>query len=100
MNHLLAAGMEVLNNASGDPNARGLNRMILERNLERLISERGMEVIAQLTQEMTPEQVERLLMQTKEKLDMMGDPSQQQHPANASGRSRNQLHHIGWVGSL
>ena len=43
-------------------------RQILEHNLERLISERGMEVIGQLTKEMSPQQIERLLAQTKEKL--------------------------------
>lgn len=43
-------------------------RQILEKNLERLISERGMEVIGQLTKEMSPQQIERLLIQTKQKL--------------------------------
>ena len=59
---------------------KGLNRLILERNLERLISERGMEVIGQLTQEMTPQQVEKLLQTTKEKLDAM-------QPANTNNNN-------------
>jgi hypothetical protein len=49
-------------------NTNGNERQILEKNLERLISERGMEVIGQLTKEMSPQQIERLLLQTKEKL--------------------------------
>ena len=44
------------------------DRQVLEKNLERLISERGMEVIGQLTKEMSPQQIERLLIQTKQKL--------------------------------
>jgi len=59
---------------------KGLNRLILERNLERLISERGMDIIGQLTQEMTPQQVEKLLQATKEKLESM---QQQQQPGAA-----------------
>ena len=46
----------------------GNDRQVLEQNLERLISERGMEVIGQLTKEMSPQQIERLLIQTKQKL--------------------------------
>ena len=46
----------------------GTDRQVLEQNLERLISERGMEVIGQLTKEMSPQQIERLLIQTKQKL--------------------------------
>ncbi len=46
----------------------GHDREVLEKNLERLISERGMEVIGQLTKEMSPQQIERLLIQTKQKL--------------------------------
>merc|ERR1719251_607548 len=44
------------------------DRQVLEKNLEKLISERGMEVIGQLTKEMSPQQIERLLVQTKQKL--------------------------------
>ena len=49
-------------------NTNGNDRQVLEKNLEKLISERGMEVIGQLTKEMSPQQIERLLMQTKQKL--------------------------------
>lgn len=49
-------------------NGNNNERQILEKNLERLISERGMEVIGQLTKEMSPQQIERLLIQTKQKL--------------------------------
>ena len=49
-------------------NTNGNDRQVLEKNLERLISERGMEVIGQLTKEMSPQQIERLLVQTKQKL--------------------------------
>ena len=44
------------------------DRQVLEKNLEKLISERGMDVIGQLTKEMSPQQIERLLVQTKQKL--------------------------------
>jgi len=75
---------------------KGLNRLILERNLERLISERGMEVIGQLTQEMTPQQVEKLLIATKEKLEAMQPvsamPTDQLQSNGVSGvRSRRPL---------
>ena len=63
---------------------KGLNRLILERNLERLISERGMDIIGQLTQEMTPQQVEKLLQATKEKLESM---QQQQNVAGNGDQS-------------
>ena len=49
-------------------NTNGNDRQVLEKNLEKLISERGMEVIGQLTKEMSPQQIERLLVQTKQKL--------------------------------
>ena len=51
------------------PNSRaGGDRIILERNLEKLITQKGLEVLGQLTAEMTHEQIERLLHKTKEKL--------------------------------
>jgi hypothetical protein len=71
---------------------KGLNRLILERNLERLISERGMEIIGQLTQEMTPQQVEKLLQATKEKLESMQTSAVNGNEASVSGvRSRRPL---------
>jgi hypothetical protein len=74
---------------------KGLNRLILERNLERLISERGMEVIGQLTQEMTPQQVEKLLQTTKDKLEAMQMSNNNDQVVSANGvpgvRSRRPL---------
>merc|ERR1719242_2058621 len=46
----------------------GGDRVILERNLEKLITQKGLEVLGQLTAEMTHDQIERLLHKTKEKL--------------------------------
>ena len=46
----------------------GGDRIILERNLEKLITQKGLEVLGQLTAEMTQDQIERLLHKTKEKL--------------------------------
>ena len=46
----------------------GGDRVILEQNLEKLITQKGLEVLGQLTAEMTHEQIERLLQKTKEKL--------------------------------
>ena len=46
----------------------GGDRIILERNLEKLITQKGLEVLGQLTAEMTHDQIERLLQKTKEKL--------------------------------
>ena len=74
---------------------KGLNRIILERNLERLISERGMDIISQLTQEMTPQQVEKLLLATKEKLETMQQTNNSSHSDQSVGangvRSRRPL---------
>merc|ERR1712038_2094377 len=50
------------------PQSSGGDRIILERNLEKLITQKGLEVLGQLTAEMTHDQIERLLHKTKEKL--------------------------------
>jgi hypothetical protein len=39
---------------------------MLERNLERLIVEQGMDAISQLTFAMTPEQIEKLIVRTEQ----------------------------------
>ena len=44
------------------------DRQFLEHNLERLIAERGMSVIGELTNQMSPEQIELLVGHMKEKL--------------------------------
>ena len=54
--------------SSNIPQNSGGDRIILERNLEKLITQKGLEVLGQLTAEMTHDQIERLLHKTKEKL--------------------------------
>ena len=44
------------------------DRLYLERNLERLIAERGINVIGELTNQMSPAQIEMLVRHMKEKL--------------------------------
>ena len=65
-NFLPALQATSLPQASSDSSSS--ERVILEKNLEKLITERGLEVLGQLTAEMTPQQIERLLQKTKEKL--------------------------------
>ena len=42
------------------------SRQMLERNLERLIVQQGMDAISQLTYAMTPEQIEKLILRTEQ----------------------------------
>ncbi len=42
------------------------SRQMLERNLERLIVQQGMDAISQLTYAMTPEQIEKLIVRTEQ----------------------------------
>ena len=66
-------------------------RIVLEKNLEKLITEKGMEVLGQLTAEMTPQQIERLLQKTKEKLAT--NPSPLMAAAAASSAADNSNKH-------
>ena len=86
-------------------NTNGNDRQVLEKNLEKLISERGMEVIGQLTKEMSPQQIERLLIQTKQKLqgtnsaplttvEDLVEPPRSRKPAKASGHSRGSMNDV------
>lgn len=43
-----------------------ISRQMLERNLERLIVQQGMDAISQLTYVMTPEQIEKLIIRTEQ----------------------------------
>ena len=51
------------------PNPKTLDRRQLERNLETLIAERGVNAIGQLTKEMSPAQIQALLQLTSVKLN-------------------------------
>merc|ERR1719220_2983569 len=77
------------------PQSSGGDRIILERNLEKLITQKGLEVLGQLTAEMTHDQIERLLHKTKEKLgshptgNPTGSPSEfGNFESSAASRSR------------
>ena len=49
-------------------NDKTLDRQLLEHNLHRLLDENGTDILSQLTREMSPDQVHRLLSLTQEKL--------------------------------
>ena len=44
------------------------DRLFLERNLEKLVAEQGISVIGELTNQMSPQQIEMLVRHMKEKL--------------------------------
>ncbi len=59
----------------GNPSSsvgKTLDRRQLEHNLGRLIAERGVDVLGQLTREMSPYQIHQLLQLTRAKLDDAG----------------------------
>ena len=57
-----------VDNLLSDSNISYNDRLFLERNLEKLVAEKGISVIGELTNQMSPQQIEMLVKHMKEKL--------------------------------
>jgi len=55
-------------NLLGESNISYSDRLFLERNLEKLVAEQGISLIGELTNQMSPQQIEMLVKHMKEKL--------------------------------
>ena len=65
--------------------AQTFDRRMLESNLHQLLDQRGVEIISQLTKEMSPDQVDRLLQITETKLHHQQQQQPRQHYLDEQG---------------